>query len=153
MRLNPTELKEEPQNDRTPTQEEQTLNVLIPKYGANKTAADDLDKVLKEQNLKIKELMAAGKLTTYEAGGYKASVSTTEKSSFNMAKLLAVIKKYPELAQLVVKLEETVDMDALESLIYMGKVDTDKLLEMDKCREIKTVTSLRISKEKKKKGE
>lgn len=153
MRLNPTELKEEPQNDRTPTQEEQTLNVLIPKYGANKTAADDLDKVLKEQNLKIKELMAAGKLTTYEAGGYKASVSTTEKSSFNMAKLLAVIKKYPELAQLVVKLEETVDMDALESLIYMGKVDTDKLLEMDKCREIKAVTSLRISKAKKKKGE
>lgn len=153
MRLNPTELKEEPQNDRTPTQEEQTLNVLIPKYGANKTAADDLDKILKAQNLQIKELMAAGKLTTYETGGYKASVSTSEKSTFNMAKLLNVIKQHPELAQAVIRVEETVDMDSLESLIYTGKVDTELLLEMDKCRDIKTVTTLRISKAKKKKGE
>lgn len=150
MRLNLSELN-------VPTSEttdkKNPLDELVPKYGANKAEADDLKKIVEAQNKQIKELMADADITSYEAGGYVASVSTTEKSKFNEAKLLNVIKGNEELASQVIKTQEYVDMDALENILYAGTISKELLLEMDKCKETSTVVTLRIKKAKKKKGE
>ena len=152
MRLNLNEL-DVPVTEEVTDKEKNPLDDLVPSYATHKAEADELKKITEAQNKQIKELMAEGKINSYEAGGYVASVSTTEKSSFNMTKLITVVKEHPELASQVIKTQEYVDMDALESLIYNGKVNTETLLDMDKCREIKTVVTLRINKAKKKKGE
>ena len=149
MRLNPNDYE----LPKEVTEEKNPLDKLVPEYGVNKAEADKLKKITEDQNKQIKELLAEAGVTSYEAGGYIASVSTTEKSKFNDAKLLAVIKQHEELASQVIKTQEYVDMDALESVIYAGKVDTDTLLAMDKCKESTTVVSLRIKKAKKSKGE
>lgn len=147
MRMNLSELT-------VPTSETKNpLDELVPKYGANKAEADDLKKIVDAQNKQIKELMAEADIESYEAGGYVASVSTTEKSKFNEAKLLNVIKGNKELAEQVIKTQEYVDMDMLENILYTGKVSKDMLLELDKCKETSAVVTLRIKKAKKKKGE
>lgn len=143
-------------NDVAQTQEEKkelTLDELIPSYGENKSTADDLKKIIEGQNKKIKELMANANISSHEVNGWIATVTSYGNSTFNQAKLLSVIKKDSDLASKVIKTQEYIDMDTLENLMYSGQVDKELFLDMDKCRETTTVTTLRIKRAKKKKGE
>ena len=49
----------------------------------------------------------------------------------------------------IIKTKSYVDMDVLESAIYNNLIPNDVLIEMNKCREIKQVQTLKITKSKK----
>lgn len=124
-----------------------TLDNLIPQYAENKGILDDYKKICDDENKQIKELMDEG---SYEAGGWKATKIVQQRESMNEDKLLDVLRHYTFGAD-VIKSKPYVDMDALESLIYKGKLSKEVLMEIDKCRESKEVVTLRISKIKEKK--
>jgi hypothetical protein len=128
----------------------ETLDDLIPRYAENKSLLDDYKKICDEENKKIKDMMEEG---SYESGGYKATKSVQHRESMNEDKLLDVLKNvYPDALSVgIIKTREYVDMDALESAVYKGLISNDILMEIDKCREIKEVVTLRISKVKEKK--
>ena len=145
MRANLNEIIEDVTSDAN------RLDELVPLYGKNKAEENRLKKITEAQNSEIKQLLAEHGVTEHTAGGYTVTVSTTEKFSFNMPKLIETIKLDKSLASKVIKTQEYVDMDALENLIYSGKVDTEMLLDMDKCRDVTKTVTLRVKKASKKK--
>lgn len=126
----------------------ETLDDLIPRYAENKALLDDYKKVCDEENKKIKDMMEEG---SYESGGYKATKSVQHRESMNEDKLLELLKNTSAIYHGIIKTKEYVDMNALESALYKGTLSKDVLLEIDKCREVKEVVTLRISKVKEKK--
>lgn len=128
----------------------ETLDDLIPRYAENKSLLDDYKKICDEENKKIKDMMEEG---SYEANGYKATKSVQHRETMNEDKLLDIMRNHKDVAEVceLIKTKDYIDMDALESAIYKGKISNDILMEIDKCREVKEVVTLRISKVKEKK--
>lgn len=92
----------------------------------------------------IKKIFADNDITTYTTDiGVKASVSTTNKVSYNEDKLIEYLKSLgvPD----VVKTKEYVDMEALESAIYHGQVEAKDLAPF---KEDHYVYTLRVTKPK-----
>lgn len=125
------------------------LDTLIPQYANNKSELDGYKKICDKENAQIKAIMKDFVITNYEAGGYKASYSVSERESMNEEMLLEIahIHGIPE----IVKTKEYIDYDALENAIYNGRISQDILLEMNKAKEIKEVVTLRVTKVKPKK--
>ena len=124
--------------------EEVSLDTLIPQYAENKAMLDDYKKICDNENKQIKELMEEG---TYTVGGYKATKSVQVRASFDENKLIEVLKSIN--VQGVIKKREYADLDALEAMIYEGKLTEDDLLKIDKCRISKEIVTLKVTKEKK----
>ena len=121
------------------------LDVLIPTYAVNKAQMDGLKKVCDGQNAKIKTLMQS--MTEYEAGGYSAKRTVRVSESFDEQSLLEVLHGIPELAKTLIKTQEYVDMDALESALYHGKLtDAGVLDKINKCRIRKESVVLTVKK-------
>ena len=127
------------------------LDALIPQYAANKAELEDYKKICDKENAIIKSIMADMDEPTYEAGGYKATYSVSERTSMNEEMLLEIAHNYgiPN----IIKTKEYIDFDALENAIYKGDIPKEALLEMDKAKEVKEVVTLRVTKIKKKKEE
>lgn len=125
------------------------LDTLIPQYANNKSELDGYKKICDRENAQIKAIMKDFVITNYEAGGYKASYTVSERESMNEEMLLEIahIHGIPE----IVKTKEYIDYDALENAIYNGRISQDVLLEMNKAKEIKEVVTLRVTKVKPKK--
>lgn len=124
------------------------LDTLIPQYAANKAELDGYKKICDNENSKIKEIMKDFVLTHYEAGGYKASYSVSERESMNESMLLDIAHKHG--ISEIVKTKEYIDFDALEDAIYNNRISQEVLLEMDKAKEVKEVVTLRVTKIKEK---
>lgn len=155
-RKNLIEVEVTPQEQVVDPEKEKNLKAtelmeLIPKYGEVKAIIDENDKIAKAQNAQIKSLMSELKMDSITATGWKATYSVSNRTTMNEDKLLAFVKGHPELAELVVKTKEYVDMEALESVIYANKVDQSILVEMKTCEETKQVETLRVTKVKEKK--
>ena len=125
------------------------LNTLIPSYYDNKQYLDFYKKQCDAENAKIKELMAEQKIKDFEVGGIVAKYVIQNKESMDEYKLLTLLKERGY--ENVIKTKEYVDMDLLEDALYHDAIDKDTVIEMDKCREVKEVIQLRISKKKEKK--
>ena len=127
----------------------QDLDTLIPRYAANKAEMDDYKKICDRENAEIKSIMRDFVVSSYEASGYKATYSVSERTSMNEEMLLDIAHNYgiPE----IVKTKEYIDYDALEKAIYDGNISEEILLEMDKAKTVKEVVTLRVSKVKQKK--
>ena len=134
------------------TEEVRTLDDLIPSYAVNKLELDSYKKICDSENSQIKSQMLDLGITAYSAGGYTAKYITSERTSMNEDKLLAIIKKHniPD----VIKTREYVDMDELENYLYhLDEEDDDAkkiFKDIDTCRDIKEVVTLRISTERSK---
>lgn len=127
----------------------QDLDTLIPQYAANKAEMDDYKKICDRENAEIKSIMRDFVVSSYEASGYKATYSVSERTSMNEEMLLDIAHYHgiPE----IVKTKEYIDYDALEKAIYDGNISEKILLEMDKAKTVKEVVTLRVSKVKQKK--
>jgi hypothetical protein len=127
------------------------LDELIPQYASNKSEMESYKKICDRENAQIKSIMRDMDISSYEAGGYKATYSVSERESMNEEMLLEIAHKYdiPD----IVKTKEYIDYDALENAIYNEQISQDVLLEMNKAKESKEVVTLRVSKIKNKKGE
>lgn len=129
-------------------EEQPKLEDLIPLYGEQNIQCNALKKVVADLNSKIKEAIhSAGKENKdIMVGDWKCSLSVTDNSSMNEERLLEFVKAHNID---VVRTKEYVDSDALESLIYNGKIPEEILLEMDKCKDPAVKETLRVSKIKK----
>ena len=125
------------------------LKELILIYYDNKQNLDFYKKECDAGNAEIKKLMAEQKIKDYEVDGIVAKYVIQNKESMNEEALLKLLKEkgYTN----VIKTKEYVDMDALENALYHDEIDKDTVVEMDKCKEVKEVIQLRVSKKKVKK--
>lgn len=126
------------------------LDTLIPQYANNKSELDGYKKICDKENARIKAIMKDFVITNYEAGGYKATYSISERESLNEEMLLEILGGGAR-DMGIIKTKEYVDFDALEKAIYDGLLSEETLLEMDKAREVKEVVTLRVTKVKPKK--
>lgn len=127
-----------------------TLAELIPLYGEQNTACNALKKVVSDLNSKIKTAIhdIQKENTDIEIEGWKCSLTVTEEATFNEDRLIEFAKKHK---LKIVKTKEYIDEDALERLIYNGQISKELLIEMDKCKDVKTKETLRCVKLKEKK--
>lgn len=130
------------------------LDELVPKYGEEKSVMDRYKKLCYMDNKLIKELMEDLALQHYTSDGYKVTRSVQERESVDEDLLLNLLKPFPEVqVHNIIKTKEYVDFDALEAALYKDALPKDVLLAIDKARTIKLVTTLKVSKVKKKETE
>ena len=95
-------------------------------------------------NSAVKELLNNNNLKSYLTDdGCKASLSVTEKVTFDEEKMIEYLKPFniPGL----IKTKEYVDMDVLEDALYHNNIDAEKLAPF---RKVSTTETLRVSKVK-----
>lgn len=127
------------------------LDELVPRYGDEKTEMDRYKKLCDADNAEIKSIMSDLALQHYTAGKYKVTRSVQERESVDEDLLLNLLKPFPEVqVHNIIKTKEYVDFDALEAALYKDALPKDVLLAIDKARTIKLVTTLKVSKVKKK---
>lgn len=134
------------------------LDTLIPQYAANKSELDGYKKICDKENAQIKAIMKDFVVTNYEAGGYKATYSVSNRETMNEDILISLFTSVPGFVSVsenygIVKNKPYIDFDALEKAIYDDKLTPDQLMELNKAKEVKEVVTLRVSKVKKSKDE
>ena len=132
------------------------LDTLIPQYAENKAELDSYKKICDKENAEIKSVMADFALQHYEAGGYKATYSVSQRESMNEEMLISMFTSVPGFVKVaeqygIVKTKEYIDYDALENALYNNAMSNDQVIEMNKAREVKEVVTLRVTKVKEKK--
>lgn len=129
------------------------LDKLVESFGNHDSEFKELKTVCEEEKKELKSLMEKEKVDAHSAGGYKVSRSVSERTTMNEEMMLAVLKKdwvtrYGSMDCPYIKTKEYVDMDILESVIYAGDLSKETLLELDKCKTVTEVVTLRCSKAK-----
>ena len=137
-----------------PEVSEEELDKLIASYILNKGEFDSLKKITERDNGRIKDMMLELNLTERQVGDKIVKRIVQERESLNEERLLELVKKWPqEIQSRIIKTREYADTDCLEDAIYSGSIPSDYLIDMDTCREVKEVVTLRVSKVKKAKEE
>lgn len=124
------------------------LEQLIDAYALNKNELDSYKKICDAENAEIKALMTELELDKASTEDYTATLSIQHRETMDEDKLLEVLRD-AGYADIVIRTKEYVDMDLLEAAIYHDRIDKDTLLEMQRCKEVKEVQTLKISKRKK----
>lgn len=128
------------------------LNNLVESYGQEKARLDAVKKECDELNTELKKVMLENNITEFSTGTFKVKYTVSEKETMNEPKLLEILttthKELTETFELV-KMRPYVDFDAIEREVYNGNISQDVLSDIGKCKEVKEVVSLRLSKEKK----
>lgn len=132
-----------------------SLDDIILRYANNKAEFDSYKKLCDTDNAKIKELMLAEDISERQVEGYKATCTVSQRETMKEDILISMFTSVPAFIALaeeynIVKQKPYVDFDALEKVIYDGKLSNEQLLELDKAKESKDVVTLRISKVKNK---
>lgn len=122
---------------------EENLKELIRLFYEDKQQLDEYKKSTDEYNKNIKDLMGKLDTTEFESDDLIAKIGVQNRESFNEPKLIEKLKELN--IEGVIKTREYVDMDALENVIYNGLLDAS---ELTPCKEVKTVTTLKVSKKK-----
>ena len=127
------------------------LDKLIPQYAVNKYELDNYKKVCDKDNAQIKQLMTELELSWYKTEDYKISRIVQKREKLNEYILLDLFTQDANLKEIaekynIIKLREYVDMEALEKAIYDGGLSDEDLLTLNKAKETKEVTTLRLSK-------
>ena len=129
------------------------LDELIPKYALNKEEADSYKKICDKENAQIKAIMKDFAIQHYEAGGYKASYSVSQRETMNEDVLLSLFTTVPGFVNIaesygVIKTKSYIDYDALEKAIYDSALTEEQIADLDKAKEVKEVITLRVTKKK-----
>lgn len=127
------------------------LNTLIPHYYELKQELDSMDKTCKAENADIKREMENRGITDFSIGELTAKYIVKKRETMNEEMLLTLLKS-KGLNNLIVT-KEHVDMDALESAMYHNEIDTETIVKMDKCKQVKETIELRVTKKGGKRNE
>ena len=100
--------------------------------------------------------MREREIKDYQVDDWKATYSVQRRESMNEDKLLDVLKKNwtahnGSMQCPYIKTKEYVDFDILEDAIYRNELSNEVLMEMDTCKEVKEVETLKVAKVKEKK--
>lgn len=124
------------------------LDTIIDEYAQNKEQLDILDTVCKTQNAKIKDML--GNEKSYSTDNYKVSKSVQNRDTMDEELLCAKLSNFTECYDLgIIKVQEYVDMQALEDALYKKQLTKEMIEVIEKCRNHKEVVTLRVSKIKK----
>lgn len=126
------------------------LNQLVEEFGFNKTELESYKKIVDKLNSEIKSLMSDSSLNDFESEHYVAKYTESRRESFDDDKLLEVLKS-SESASKVIKTKEYVDMDELEKAIYSGEIPQEILVQLNSCKSVKIVPTLKVTRKKVKK--
>ena len=137
--------------DVVPDNNNEDLNVLIPKYYENKAILDDYKKICDAENSQIKELLTTIDGGTYSVGDYTAKRIISHRENVNEAKMLEVLKRY-NITE-AIKTVEVLDTDALENFLYHADSENDPTIralsaELANCKSTTEVIQLRVSRKK-----
>lgn len=121
----------------------ENLKELVRLFYEDKQQLDNYKKSTDEYNKDIKEIMGQLDLTEFESDDLVAKIGVQTRENFNEDKLIDKLKSLNVSG--VIKTKEYVDMDALENAIYNELLDAS---ELTSCKEVKTVTTLKVSKKK-----
>lgn len=124
------------------------LEQLIDAYALNKSELDSYKKICDAENAEIKALMTELELDKASTEDYTATLSIQHRETMDEDKLLEVLRD-AGYADIVIRTKEYVDMDLLEAAIYHDRIDKETLFAMQRCKEVKEVQTLKISKRKK----
>ncbi len=129
------------------------LDELIPKYALDKAEADSYKKICDKENAQIKAIMKDFAVQHYEAGGYKASYSVSQRETMNEEILLSLFTTVPGFVNVaesygVIKTKSYIDYDALEKALYDSALTEEQIAALDKAKEVKEVITLRVTKKK-----
>ena len=124
------------------------LEELINAYALNKNELDSYKKICEQENSEIKSTMTELDLNKVSTEDYIATLSIQRRETMDEDMLLDVLRE-SGYADLVIRTREYVDMDLLENAIYHEKIDTETLLKMQGCKQVKEVQTLKITKRKK----
>ena len=124
------------------------LETMVEMYGRNKATLDELKKVCDRDNKKIKEMMVEGNHSDFKSEHYTAKYYESERTSFDSEKALAILKRAG--INQCVKTIEVLDEDAFESMLYNCEIPLDILPDLNSCREVKKIPTLKISVRKEK---
>lgn len=123
-----------------------TLDKVIPEYAEHKADMDVLKKICDDENALIKKLMGANG-GTYEAGGYKATVTISDVETVDEELMCAKLSAFEEAYHLgIIKVKEYVDSKALEDAIYKKQLPKEALNAINSCRSSKPRATLRVTK-------
>lgn len=124
------------------------LEELIDAYALNKNELESYKKICDSENAEIKSIMNELELSKANTDDYIATLSTQKRETMDEDMLLDVLRE-SGYADIVIRTKEYVDMDLLEDAIYHEKIDTETLLKMQNCKQVKEVQTLKITKRKK----
>lgn len=130
----------------------QMIDEVIDSYAQNKERLDALDTVCKVQNAEIKAFLGDEK--SYSTDNYKVSKSVQNRDTMDEELLCAKLSNFTECYDLgIIKVQEYVDMSALEDALYKKQLTPEMIEAIEKCRKHKEVVTLRVSKIKKEEEE
>ena len=124
------------------------LETLVEVYGRNKETLDELKKVCDKDNKQIKALMVDGKYSDFKSEHYVAKYYESERTSFDSEKALSILKRAG--INQCIKTVEVLDEDAFESMLYNGEIPVEILPDLNNCRDVKKIPTLKISVRKEK---
>lgn len=119
---------------------------LVDEYAKNKKAFDELKKVCEEQNKELKSLMKELDLADCSTKDWYVKLGQQKRESMNEDMLLDIAHKNN---LQIIKVKECIDYDSLENLLYKGEIAKDIIREINKARQVKIVTTLKVAKKKK----
>ena len=129
------------------------IETIIIRYGDTDAKIKELKKVLDKDKENLKWQLEMRGEKDWEAGGYMVQRVVSERETLDEEKLLPILKKnwvklHGSMECPYIKRKEYIDMDALESAIYEAQLTPEVLKEMDTCRQVTTVVSLKCKKVK-----
>ena len=129
------------------------IDEVVESYGHKDEELKLLKKSCDADKEYIKNYLANLGEDKYSAGGYTVQRVVSERETLNEDRLLPILKSYwitthGSMDCPYIKTKEYIDMDKLEEAIYQKELTPSILLEMDKCREVTTVISLKCKKAK-----
>lgn len=127
------------------------LKELVEVYGKHDDELKELKTTCDKEKETIKEMMTEQELDNESSGGFTVTKIIQKRESFDETKAIEILKNGG--VNGVVKTKEYLDMDALENAMYNGEINKDIALQLDSCRSIKEVITLKCNKTKKKKEE
>jgi len=120
------------------------LEDLITSFYQDKELLEKYKKSTTKYNEEIKQQLAKADLDKFETSeGLIAKISTQKRESFNEEKLIQRLKELKITTP--IKTVEVIDYEELENVIYNNELDATKITD---CKQVKEVTTLRVSKKK-----
>ena len=126
------------------------LKELIDNYAHNKNELDSYKELCDKANKEIKDIMKENDLTSFDTDNYTAKLGVQERTKFDEDTAINILKNSGLSSQDlkgIIKKKEYIDMDALESAIYHGKIMAS---DLSKANSVTQVYTLKVSIKKEK---
>ncbi len=119
------------------------LEKLVTEYAKVKKQENEISKMSKELNAKIKKIMQTDDIDEVETASGTARLQERKSEKFDEENLIEFLKASGK-ARGLVKKKEYLDFDALESAIYREKFDQETLTKLNDFKIVNITYALTV---------